>query len=46
MEDWRELLKDKPVKYWMRAEIEEIIKENQLTENGFITHQNPADKAG
>ncbi len=28
MENWREHLKDKPVKYWIRAEIEEIIKEN------------------
>ena len=27
MENWRELLKDKPVNYWIRAEIEEIIIE-------------------
>ena len=23
MENWRELLKDKPVKYWIRAEIDD-----------------------
>lgn len=30
METWRESLKDKPVKYWIRTEIKEIIKENSL----------------
>ena len=39
MENWRELLKDKPVKYWIRTEIEEIIKKNQLTGNGFMNIQ-------
>lgn len=30
MESWREHLKDKPVKYWIRIEIEEIIKEKAI----------------
>ena len=27
MEKWREKLKNKPVRYWIRDEIEEIMKE-------------------
>ena len=35
MENWRELLKDKPVKYWIRTEIEEIIKEKSVDRERF-----------
>lgn len=36
MEDWRVHLKDKPVKYWIRAEIEEIIKEKSIDRKRFF----------
>ena len=35
MEHWREQLKDKPVKYWIRTEIEEIVKEKSIDRNSF-----------
>ena len=38
MENWRELLKDKPVKYWIRAEIEEIIKEKSVDRKRFYEY--------
>ena len=38
MENWRELLKDKPVKYWIRAEIEEIIKEKSVDRERFYEY--------
>ena len=38
MENWRELLKDKPVKYWIRAEIEEIIKEKSIDRKRFCEY--------
>lgn len=38
MENWRELLKDKPVKYWIRAEIEEIIKEKSIDRKRFYEY--------
>ena len=36
MEDWREHLKDKPVKYWIRTEIEEIIKKKSVDRKRFF----------
>ena len=38
MENWRQLLKDKPVKYWIRAEIEEIIKEKSIDRKRFYEY--------
>lgn len=38
MEVWRERLKDKPVKYWIRAEIEEIIKEKSIDRKLFYEY--------
>ena len=38
MENWRELLKDKSVKYWIRAEIEEIIKEKSVDRERFYEY--------
>ena len=38
MENWRELLKDKSVKYWIRAEIEEIIKEKSVDRERFCEY--------
>lgn len=38
MENWRELLKDKPVKYWIRTEIEEIIKEKSVDRERFYEY--------
>ena len=38
MENWRELLKDKSVKYWIRAEIEEIIKEKSVDRKRFYEY--------
>lgn len=33
--EWQEKLKNKPVKYWIRDEIEEIIKEESIDRNRF-----------
>ena len=33
--EWRKNLKNKPVKYWIRDEIEEIIKEEHIDRNRF-----------
>ena len=38
MENWRELLKDKPVKYWIRTEIEEIIKDKSVDRERFYEY--------
>lgn len=38
MEYWREALKYKPVKYWIRTEIEEIIKEKSIDRNSFYEY--------
>ncbi len=38
MENWRELLKVKPVKYWIRDEIEEIIKEKSIDRKRFCEY--------
>lgn len=38
MEAWRERLKDKTVKYWIRAEIEEIIKEKPIDRKLFYEY--------
>lgn len=38
MENWREHLKDKPLKYWIRAEIEEIIKEKSVDRKFFYEY--------
>ena len=38
MENWRELLKDKPVKYWIRTEIEEIIKDKSVDRERFCEY--------
>ncbi|TGY95671.1 hypothetical protein E5329_13970 [Petralouisia muris] len=38
MENWREHLKDKPVKYWIRTEIEEIIKEKSVDRKRFYEY--------
>ena len=38
MENWRELLKDKPVKYWIRTEIEEIVKEKSVDRKRFCEY--------
>ena len=38
MENWREHLKDKPVKYWIRTEIEEIVKEKSVDRKRFCEY--------
>ena len=38
MEYWREDWKDKPVKYWIRTEIEEIIKEKSIDRKSFYEY--------
>lgn len=38
MEHWRETLKYKPVKYWIRTEIEEIVKEKSIDRNLFYEY--------
>ncbi len=38
MEHWREHLKDKPVRYWIRIEIEEIIKEKSIDRKLFYEY--------
>jgi len=38
MEQWREHLKDKPVRYWIRIEIEEIVKEKSIDRNLFYEY--------
>lgn len=38
MECWKEELKDKPVKYWIRTEIEEIIKEKSVDRKLFYEY--------
>ena len=38
MENWRELLKDKPVKYWIRTEIEKIIKDKSVDRERFYEY--------
>lgn len=38
MEYWKEYLKDKPVKYWIRTEIEEIIKEKLVDRKLFYEY--------
>ncbi len=35
MDNWKEKLKNKPVRYWIRDEIEEIIKRNNIDRNRF-----------
>ncbi len=38
MGNWRGLLKDKPVKYWIRTEIEEIINEKSVDRERFYEY--------
>lgn len=38
MDNWRENLKNKPAKYWIRVEIEEIIKEKQIDRKLFYEY--------
>ena len=38
MTSWKEKLKGKPVRYWIRAEIEEIIKENNIDRTKFYEY--------
>lgn len=38
MEHWRESLKNKPLKYWIRTEIEEIIKEKSVDRKLFYEY--------
>lgn len=38
MEHWREQLRKKPVKYWIRSEIEEIVKEKSVDRNLFYEY--------
>lgn len=38
MEQWREQLKKKPVRYWSRIEIEEIVKEKKIDRTRFYEY--------
>lgn len=38
MEKWREKLKNKPVRYWIRDEIEEIMKEEKIDRKRFCEY--------
>lgn len=38
MEYWREQLKNKPIKYWVRTEIEEIVKEKSVDRKLFYEY--------
>lgn len=38
MEKWREKLKNKPVRYWIRDEIEEIMKEEKIDRTRFCEY--------
>ena len=38
LEEWRKKLKTKPVRYWSRIEIEEIVKENNIDRNRFYEY--------
>ena len=38
LEEWRKKLKTKPVRYWSRIEIEEIIKEKKIDRNRFYEY--------
>lgn len=38
MEEWRNRLKNKPFKYWIRDEIEEIIKEKNIDRSRFYEY--------
>lgn len=38
MEKWREQLKSKPLHYWSRVEIEEIVKEKQIDRERFYEY--------
>ncbi len=38
LEHWREQLRKKPVKYWIRSEIEEIVKEKLADRNTFYEY--------
>ncbi len=38
MELWRERLKDKPARYWIRTEIEEIVKEKSIDRKRFYEY--------
>ena len=38
MEHWRENLKNKPLKYWIRIEIEEIVKEKSIDRKRFYEY--------
>lgn len=38
LEEWREQLKNKPIRYWSRIEIEEIVKEYRVDRNRFYEY--------
>ena len=38
MELWREKLKDKPLRYWIRIEIEEIVKKKSIDRTHFYEY--------
>lgn len=38
MEEWRKQLKTKPIRYWSRIEIEEIVKEKNIDRNRFYEY--------
>jgi len=38
MDEWRKRLKNKPFKYWIRDEVEEIIKEKNIDKNRFYEY--------
>lgn len=38
VEYWREQLKNKPIKYWIRTEIEEIVKEKSVDRKLFYEY--------
>lgn len=38
LEEWRKKLKTKPVRYWSRIEIEEIVKEKNIDRNRFYEY--------
>ncbi len=38
MEQWRQQLKTKPIRYWSRIEIEEIVKEKNIDRNRFYEY--------
>ena len=45
LEEWRKQLKTKPLRYWSRIEIEEIIKEKNIDRTRFYEYsKNKYDK--